>query len=63
MEAIDFLTRIQLDEINVLRNVIDCCREILSSTKQITIEQRRDALEELNDASRMYQGLIESIKQ
>lgn len=63
MSGIDFLTKIQLDEINVLRNVIDCCREILSSSKQLTIEQRKDALEELNDASRMYQGLIESIKQ
>lgn len=63
MSGIDFLTNIQLDEMSVLRNVINSCREILSSPKQLTIEQRKDALEELNDASRVYQGLVESIKQ
>lgn len=60
---LDFLTRIQLDEINVLRNVIDCCRELLATTKSISEEQRKDALEELNDACEAYNRLIENIKQ
>jgi len=59
----DFLTRIQLDEIGVLKNVIDVCRDILSSGENLPLEKRQDALEELRDGVEMYNRLIENLKQ
>ncbi|NBP56139.1 hypothetical protein EBU71_06310 [bacterium] len=59
----DFLTKIQLDEIGVLKNVIDVCRDILSSSENLPLEKRQDALEELRDGVEMYNRLIENLKQ
>jgi hypothetical protein len=59
----DFLTKIQLDEIGVLKNVIDVCRDILSSSQNLPLEKRQDALEELRDGVEMYNRLIENLKQ
>lgn len=61
-ETAKILQRAMLDEIVILRDAIDVCRDLVTTTANIPQEQRRDAYEELLYSVEAYNNIIQGVE-